>query len=42
MELPQRVWVENTVCRVETYWLSSKEKFPGAGTSKEMMLSFEL
>ena len=35
MDLSQRTWVEKPVDEVETRWLSSKEKVPGAAISKE-------
>ena len=32
------VWVENMDHGVETYWLSSKVKVPGAAVSKKVLL----
>ena len=35
MGLPIQAWVDKSVHRVETYWLSGKEKVPGTAISKE-------
>ena len=35
IDLPLQAWVEKTVHGMETHWLSSKEKVPGAAVSKE-------
>ena len=37
--LPLRAWVEETVYRVETCWLSVKKEVPGAVGSKEVILT---
>ena len=35
LDLTQGVWVEKTVHRVETYWISGKENVPGAAVKNE-------
>ena len=35
MDVSRRVWVENTVHQMKTYWISGKEKVPGAVVRKE-------